>query len=117
MHDTIKLASSNTLVPRSQVLLTCLDSKILILSSNNRCLIRNANKNLKKPENWLNEPVFRLYKKEQVLYRVYFGLRNPKTGRRFEIGPNYDSVPTRSQVLTDRQSSCIILLQLQLYQT
>ena len=29
-----------------------------------------------------------------------------KTGLGFEIGPNYDDVPTRSQLLTDRQSSC-----------
>ena len=29
-----------------------------------------------------------------------------KTGVRFEIGPSYDVVPTRSQLLTDGQSSC-----------
>ena len=31
-----------------------------------------------------------------------------KTGLRFEIGPSYDDVPTRSQLVIDGQSSCII---------
>ena len=30
-----------------------------------------------------------------------------KNGLGFEIGPSYDAVPTRSQCLTDRQSSCV----------
>ena len=30
-----------------------------------------------------------------------------KTGLGFEIVPSYDAVPTRSQLVTDRQSSCI----------
>ena len=29
-----------------------------------------------------------------------------KNGLKFEIGPNHDDVPTRAQLLTDRQSSC-----------
>ena len=29
-----------------------------------------------------------------------------KNGLRFEIGPSYDVIPTRSQCLTDGQSSC-----------
>ena len=29
-----------------------------------------------------------------------------KNGLRFEIGPNYYDVPTTSQFLSDRQSSC-----------
>ena len=41
----------------------------------------------------------------------YFALRvvwvgESKNGLRFEIGPNHDNVPTRSQLLTHRQSSC-----------
>ena len=36
-----------------------------------------------------------------------------KTGLRFEIGPSYDAVSTRSQLVTHRQSSCIEKLDLQ----
>ena len=33
-----------------------------------------------------------------------------KTGLGFEIGPSYDDVPRRSQLLTDRQYGCIFYL-------
>ena len=35
-----------------------------------------------------------------------------KNGLGFDIGPNYDDVPTRSQLLTDRQSSCKTVLRI-----
>ena len=59
----------------------------------------------KKRENWSNEPVFRFHKKS-TLPRVVW-VEESKNGLGFEIGPNYDNVPTRSQLLTGRQSSCM----------
>ena len=35
--------------------------------------------------------------------------KESKTGLRFEIGPSYDDIPTKSQLVTDGQSSCTLL--------
>ena len=79
-------------------------TKTLILSSTNQCYIRNANKKYKN-EKWSNERIFGFYKK-QVLCPMYVVWVEESNNRlRFEIGPNYDDVPTRSQFLTGRQSN------------
>ena len=40
-----------------------------------------------------------------------------RTGLKFEIGPSYDVVPTRSQLVTDGQSSCRGSLKLAKYKS
>ena len=59
----------------------------------------------KKRKNRSNKLVFRFCKK--VLCPMWFGLiEGSKNGLGFEIGPSYDDAPRRSQLVTDRQSSC-----------
>ena len=47
-----------------------------------------------------------LRKKSSTLPRVVWA-EESKNDLRFEIGPSYDVVPTRSQLVTNGQSSCI----------
>ena len=53
-----------------------------------------------------NEPVLRFYKKKSSTIEDVFWAEESKNGLRFEIGPSYDAVPTRSKLVTHRQSSC-----------
>ena len=55
---------------------------------------------------WSKKPSFRFYKKTSTFPGVVW-VEEFKNCLGFEIGPNYDDVTTRSQLLTDRQSSCI----------
>ena len=78
-------------------------TKTLTLSS--KKMLDKKCKHKIKQENKSNESVFRFYKTSSTLPRVVWA-EESKNGLGFEIGPNYDNVPTRSQFLTDRQSSC-----------
>ena len=53
----------------------------------------------------VKQAIFWVLQKKSTLSRVVWAEKS-KTGLGFEIGPNYDNVPTRSQLLADRQSSC-----------
>ena len=50
-------------------------------------------------------PFLGFTKKSNTLPRVVW-VEESKNGLRFEIGPSYDVVPTRSQLVTDGQFSC-----------
>ena len=45
------------------------------------------------------------FAKNKYYARVVW-VEESKNSLEFEIGPNYDDVPTRSQLLTGKQSSC-----------
>ena len=81
-------------------------TKISVLSSKNQCLIRNANKKLKNLKTGQTCPFFRFFEITSTLPCVVWA-EESKTSLGFEIGPSYDDVQTTSQLVTDRQSSCI----------
>ena len=82
-------------------------AKTLILAQKNDTTQKTLTTNIKH-ENWSNQPVLRLYKKLSNKPHVVWA-EESKNCLRFEIGHSYDDVPTTSQFLFDRQSSCRFL--------
>ena len=62
-------------------------------------------KNKKNTKTGQTSPFLGSTKKSSAFPLVVWA-KDSKNGLRFEIGPSYDDVPTRSKLPTDRQSSC-----------
>ena len=60
---------------------------------------------IKNAKTGQTRPFLGFTKKSSTLFRAVWA-EESKTGLRFKIGPSYDVVPTRSQLVTDRQTSC-----------
>ena len=59
----------------------------------------------KKVKSGKTSPFLGFTKKSSMLPRLVWA-EGSKNGLGFEIGPSYDDAPRRSQLVTDRQSSC-----------
>ena len=83
-------------------------TKISILSSK-KMLDKKREQKLKNTKTSQTSPFLGFTEKSSTLPCVTWA-EESKNDLGFEIGPSYDDVPTRSLLLTDRQSSCSTLV-------
>ena len=69
-------------------------------------LDKNHEQKIKKTRKLVKRRFLGFTKKLISLPRVFWA-EESKTGLRFEIEPSYDDVPTKSQLVTDGQFSCM----------